>query len=107
MDEKRSPSELEAAVEAACEEYYDKNAQWTVMGLPFDEDEKRHALHIMKSMYMCWLGQYNPGHFVNELLKYDFMEVINRADETNRRCLKLYAWFKHNKMNKGIEYYDS
>jgi len=107
MDEQRSPSELEAAVVAACEEYYDKNAKWTILGLPLDEEDKSHVLNIMKSLYMAWLGEYHPGHFIRAILDNNFMEVVNRADNTNTRCLKLYAWFKHNEMSKRILNYDN
>ena len=102
MDEKRSPSELEAAVEAACEEYYDKNAKWCILGIPLDDDDKSRVLDIMKAMYMSWLEQYNPGQFVRALLNNDLAESVNRADDLNVRCLKLYVWFKYNEMRKSI-----
>ena len=104
MSDLLSPSELEAAVDASCKAYYDDNAKWTILGDPLTPEEKRHALSIMKSLYMVWLEQYNAGNFINAVLKNDFMEVINRADDINMRCLKLYVWFKHNEMRKSILY---
>jgi hypothetical protein len=53
------------------------------------------------------LGEYHPGHFIRAILDNNFMEVVNRADNTNTRCLKLYAWFKHNEMSKRILNYDN
>lgn len=99
-----SPSELEAAVEASCKEYYDENAKWSIMGLPLDEVEETSVLNIMKSMYMSWLEQYNSGHFVQAILDNNLEEAVNRADEVNCRCLKLYVWFKRNEMKKSILY---
>jgi len=109
MDEQRSPSELEAAVTASCEEYYDTNAKWTILGIPLEEDDKSRVIDIMKSLYMSWLEQYNPGQFIRAILNDDLAEAVNRADDLNIRCLKLYVWFKYNEMRKSILYknYDS
>lgn len=109
MAEKRTPSELEAAVEAACEEYYDQNARWTVLGsMNISPCEKDRILYTMRSMYLSWLDRCSTpsGHFIKALLDNDLKNTVNYADELDMRCFKLYVWFKYNEMNKTILYKD-
>ena len=61
-------------------------------------EEKKHVLHCLMSLCRWYNEGMRPGHFLEAVLKNDFMAAVGRADSTNIKILPIYAKFLYNLM---------
>jgi hypothetical protein len=66
--------------------------------LDLDDGEIEHVAlcldHIQKH---CYEGR-PLGGFLSAVVRNDFIDACCRADKTNIKCLRLYAWFMWNEI---------
>jgi len=79
-------------------EWVESNARGLLPQMLFADDEIDHIAMCMHHIYRWYHEGYPIGHFLNAVVKNDFMTACVKADVINQKALYLYALFCANKI---------